>query len=174
VRDWDTFGQYMRKGRERVQQAKAEDLRLRNLGERVAPDGLGFYNPDATTKLADLVGRSNVGVRYRPYLGAALSARLWLQNQKNKAKSEKDQAMWNRWDIVEADLDNDKTTPDNVVTFSDRARGKIKAVDRYELMSKTSKEINRTFYSNFPNPRDRHRIDDKIRRELRSWYRKYP
>jgi hypothetical protein len=99
---------------------------------------------------------------------------LWLQEQKNKAKTEKDQAMWDRWDIVEADLDEDKTTPDNVVTFSDRARGKIRAVDGYELMPRASKEVNRTFYSNFPNPRDRHRIDDKTRRELRSWYRKYP
>jgi hypothetical protein len=41
-------------------------------------------------------------------------------------------------------------------------------------MPRASKEINRTFYSNFPNPRDRHKIDDKTRRELRSWYRKYP
>jgi hypothetical protein len=33
--------------------------------------------------------------------------------------------------------------------------------------------LGRTFYSNFPNPKDRHRIDDKTRRELRAWYRKY-
>jgi hypothetical protein len=83
----------MQKGRERIQRAKDEDLRLRNLGERVAPGGLGFYDAEATTKLADLVGRSNVGVRYKPYLGAAPSARLWLQDQRNKAKTEKDKAM---------------------------------------------------------------------------------
>jgi hypothetical protein len=97
-----------------------------------------------------------------------------LQDKRIKARTNQEQQMWNRWEVVEADLDNDKTTPDNVVTFSDRARGRIRAIDGYELMPRASKEVNRTFYSHFPNPTDRHRIDDKTRRELRSWYRKYP
>jgi hypothetical protein len=60
------------------------------------------------------------------------------------------------------------------VTFSDRAKGKIRAIDGYEIMPRAAKEVNRSLYSDFPDPKDRHRIYDKTRRELRAWYRKYP
>jgi hypothetical protein len=124
--------------------------------------------------LADLVGRSNLGIRYRPYLGSAPSARLWLDDKKSKAKTQREQEMWNRWAIAEADLDANKETPDNVITYSDRLKGKIKAIDGYELMPQNVKESHRSFYSIFPNPKDRQRIDDKTLRVLKAWYRKYP
>jgi hypothetical protein len=174
ITDWPSFQNYLDEGQARLIRAKEEDTRLRNEGERVAPGGLGFYDTTATKKLADLVGRSNVGVRYRPYLGAAASAREWLATQQNKAKTDKEKEAWGRWGIQEADLDDNLATPDNVITFSDTKHGKIKAIDGYELMPRATKEVSRSFYSTFPKPEDRQRIDDKTRRQLRAWYRKYP
>jgi hypothetical protein len=120
------------------------------------------------------VGRSNYGVHYRPYLSTAESAENWLRSQKDKAKTEKEMEAWNRRSVVRADLDADKTTPDNVITFSDRARGKVKVIDGYELMPRRTKEINRAYYSQFPSAETLRKINDKDKRLLKAWYRKNP
>jgi hypothetical protein len=61
-----------------------------------------------------------------------------------------------------------------VITYADRAKGKIKAIDGYELVPRKTKEINRAFYSQFPSAEDRKKIDAREKRTLRAWYRKYP
>jgi hypothetical protein len=174
VTNWGDFQEYLDKSRQRTAQAAKEDKRRRNLGYRVAYGGPGFYDVEGTKKLADLVGRSNYGVHYRPYLSAKESADSWLNSQKVKAKTDKEKEAWNRWSVVCADLDADKTTPDNVITFSDRARGKVKAIDGYELMPRRTKEINRAYYSQFPSAEERRRINDKDKRLLKAWYQKNP
>jgi hypothetical protein len=75
ITDWPSIQSYLDESQTRLIRAKEEDTKLRNEGERVAPGGLGFYDTTATKKLADLVGRSNVGVRYKPYLGTPASTR---------------------------------------------------------------------------------------------------
>jgi hypothetical protein len=57
---------------------------------------LTSYDPYATKKLVDLVGGSNVGVRYRPYLISEASAKAWLADQKKRARTQKEQEYWNR------------------------------------------------------------------------------
>jgi hypothetical protein len=76
----------------------------------VVHGGPGFYDAEGTGKLADLVGRSNYGIHYRPYLSAAESAESWLRSQKGKAKTQKERDAWGRWGVVQADLDADQTT----------------------------------------------------------------
>jgi hypothetical protein len=124
VTDWGTFGHYMDQAHQRTQDALEEDRRARERGVRVAPAGVGFIDTEGTKKLADFVGRSNYGVRYRPYLSAKPSATSWLAGQKLKAKSQKEIDEWNRWQIETADLDDDDRTPDNVITYSDFGRGR--------------------------------------------------
>jgi hypothetical protein len=143
-------------------------------GARVAPASIGHYKYEDINKLADLVGNSNLGVKFHPYLSAEDSAKYWLSQRIAKAKDEKEKAKWQQWAIQKADLDNNKNTPDNIITLSDKRKGKIRAIDGYELVPRETKEITRNYYQTFPRPEDRQTVDDKTRRKLKQWYRKNP
>jgi hypothetical protein len=97
-----------------------------------------------------------------------------LRSQKRKAKTTKEKDTWARWSIAQADLDNDTNTPNNVITYSDKQLGKVKAIDNYELMPRISKEINQTFYTEFPTTKERQKLGDKEKKLLKAYYRKYP
>jgi hypothetical protein len=174
VRDWTTFEDLMRAGKTRAQEAKTLDDSLRATGERVANSALANYDPDTMFNLAAVVGQKNYGIRHKPYLGSEASARMWLLDKQSKAKPGKEQEYWNKWGIHQADLDNDPSTPDNIITFSDVANGKIRAVDGYELMPRLTKEVQRGYYQALPTPKLRQQTTPEMKRLLRAYYRKFP
>jgi hypothetical protein len=51
-------------------------------------------------------------------------------------------AAWDKWGVVEADLDNNTDTRDNVIVYDDFAAGKIRSIDGYSTEeSKPKKHI---------------------------------
>jgi hypothetical protein len=76
---------------------------------------------------------------------------------------------------VEADLDNNPNTKDNVVVFSNKGLKKIKAIDGFEVIPGAKKENKRIEYSTFPDGEVRADVmNSKYRSDLKAWLRKYP
>jgi hypothetical protein len=59
---------------------------------------------------------------------------MWLNKKKAMAQSDEALAELDKY-RVEADLDNNPDTRDNVIVYSDRNLGKICSIDGYQLTS---------------------------------------
>jgi hypothetical protein len=98
IKNWESFGQYVDESKARIEAARASDaLKRDETGERVGMVLIGAYDFGGTTKLADLVGQSNLGIKYVPQFISEESARKWIQKQESRAKTNKDKEIWRRW-----------------------------------------------------------------------------
>jgi hypothetical protein len=179
INDWSTFSDYIKKSEDRKDRAEKLDKERRAKGEKVAANTLTIsdYDFEGTEKLGELIGKLNVGVKYRPDWVAEPSANIWLNNELEKAKkkgNEKEVARLQKWGIKTADLDDDEETPDNVIVFSDIEQGKIKAVDGYQLVPGVRKDVQRAFYSKLPDRVARQQTTPEVKKLYKQYYRKYP
>jgi hypothetical protein len=67
-----------------------------------------------------------------------------------QAPTVREKAAWNKLGVVEADLDNNTDTRDNVIVYDDFAAGKIRSIDGYSIASGQKKVNQRNIYSAFP------------------------
>jgi hypothetical protein len=77
----------------------------------------------------------NRGINYNPELNAANTAQLYIAKHKIQAPTLREKAGWDKWGVVEADLDNNTDTRDNVIVYDDFAAGKIRTIDGYGITS---------------------------------------
>jgi hypothetical protein len=132
------------------------------------------YKAAETELLTDLVGQKNVGLKFTPEFNSANAARKWIVNKRNKAKDEKEQQYWSRWDVAEMDLDADPYTPNNVIVYSDKDARKIKSVDGYQIIPRTKKEALRAKYDAIPNKEVRSALArSEQARRLQAYFKKY-
>jgi hypothetical protein len=137
IRDWPRFQEYQDTANERLNEASLKDRDRRNAGEHIAPNGMSRYDVGSTSRLAELVGFNNVGVKYRPDWTSKVVAEAWVTNEKEKAAKSRDAKrieFATKWGVQAVDMDNDPRTPDNVIPFSDQVQGKIKAIDGHYLI----------------------------------------
>jgi hypothetical protein len=177
VRDWNSFNAVVEANRDRAMEARKRDRALRDAGNFVKPNPLSKYDVEGTQKLATLVGNLNRGVKHRPDWGAYASAQSWLENEQAKAEASGNPekiAQWAKWHVGRADLDDDKSTPDNVVMFSDRRQGIIKAIDGYQIVPTAQKEASRSYYNNMPDREARTQADPALKKFFKQYYRKNP
>jgi hypothetical protein len=135
------------------------------------------YDVGTISRLAELVGFNNVGVKYRPDWTSKAAAEAWVLNEQEKARKSNDQKRIEfaaKWGVQAADLDNDPRTPDNVILFSDQAQRKIKAIDGHYLIPHERKELDRSFYTALPTRAERVATDTQLKKTLKQWYRKNP
>jgi hypothetical protein len=99
---------------------------------------------------AYIVGLKNRGISYNPELNAANTAQLYIAKHKMQAPTLREKADWDKWGVVEADLDNNTDMRDNVIVYDDFAAGKIRSIDGYGITSGQKKVNQRNIYSAFP------------------------
>jgi hypothetical protein len=157
------------KARKREYQARARDARAH--GRVLPPHPYQSYDPESTAKLAEIVGLKNKGIKYNPDWNSALAAREWIGRQQAR---EPQNASWQKWGVREIDLDNNVSTPDNVVLFSDQGVGKIRAIDGHYITQPQNKKAQRAYYEDYPTQADRKQIDPKEKSFLKAYYRRYP
>jgi hypothetical protein len=71
-----------------------------------------------------------------------------------------------------ADLDADPQTPDNVIVFSDKDVGRIRAIDGYSLTPYSRKQAQREFYGALPDPKERAKMRKEEVKKLKSYLSK--
>jgi hypothetical protein len=89
IRDWPHFQEYQDMVNQRLNEAALKDRDRRNAGERVAQNGLIWYDVGSTSRLAELVGFNNVGVKYRCDWTSKAATEAWVTNEKEKAAKSK-------------------------------------------------------------------------------------
>jgi hypothetical protein len=170
-RNWDDFANYMNLVAQRKSQLQREAKIAKDNDEYEPPGPYQGYNIGDITSLADIVGHRNKGIKFKPEWNARLATEAWLDKQR---ANHPDDLTWQRWGVDELDLDDDPRTPDNVVVYSDKTAGKVKAIDGYHLESRQGKERKRAYYSDYPTREERQQVDPKERSRLKAYYRKYP
>jgi hypothetical protein len=125
-------------------------------------------------ELADVVGRLNRGISYNPTFVSGPSARHWIETQAENPKLTADarNAYRNKWAVKMADLDDNKDTPDNVIVFSDKNVGRIRAIDGYSLTPLSRKEAQREFYGALPDPKERAKLRKEEIKKMKAYLRK--
>jgi hypothetical protein len=83
--------------------------------------------------LAYIVGLKNRGINYNSELNAANIAQLYIAKHKMQAPTVREKVGWDKWGVVEADLDNKISTRDNVIVYDDFKAGKIRTIDGYSI-----------------------------------------
>jgi hypothetical protein len=87
----------------------------------------------------------------------------------------KEKAKWDKWAVVEADLDSSTDTRDNVTVHDDFPAGRIRTIDGYGITSQQKKVNQRNIYSAFPIKEVQSDImNSAFRTDLKIWLRKYP
>ena len=171
VKNWDQFQRLLEAAATNQRRERILNKGARYTGEKLVPEPLRGYKIDEIQKLAEIVGKKNRGIRFRPDWNSELSAKEWIDRQKAK---DPDNPKWEKWGVDKVDLDDNELTPDNVVVFSNKEAGRIKAIDGHEIVPRNKKETLRALYSDFPTREHRARIDPKERSRLKAYYRKYP
>jgi hypothetical protein len=87
-----------------------------------------------------------------------------------QTQTTREKAAWDKWGVVEADLDNNTDTRDNVIVY-----GKIRSIDGYGIISGQKKVNQRNIHSAFPIKEVRSDVmNSKLKTDLKAWLRKYP
>jgi hypothetical protein len=162
------------KWREDLEAVRAHNRGL--TGYRAPPrNPYAGYRYEDTNALVDLIGRRNVGVKFNPTLNSATTAAMWLQKQRENAKTKEEQEKWARWRVEQEDRDHDEYTPDNVVVYSDYLNNRVKAIDGFSLVPRNKKEALRARYDMFPDREERTaNLQGPSRKTLKAYFRKFP
>jgi hypothetical protein len=108
-------------------------------------------------------------------VNAANTPQLYIAKHKLQAPTLKEKAEWDKWAVVEADLDNNTDTRDNVIVYDDFPAGKIRTIDGYGITSEQKKVNQLNIYSAFPIKEVRSDVmNSSLRSDLKAWLRKYP
>jgi hypothetical protein len=102
IRDWANFQEYQNLTIERFNEAALRDRNRRNAGQRDAQNGMARYEVGSTSRLAELVGFNNAGVKYRPDWTSKVVVEVWVANKKEKANKSHDQKhieFANKWGV---------------------------------------------------------------------------
>jgi hypothetical protein len=178
IGDWKTFSTKMRRAKE-IQEDVSDFLKktLQDKSKSTAP--FARQKTGDWETLASLVGQKNYNIRYQPQFISEPSAQAYIDANLAKAKG-KEKERWAKWAVAQADLDDNPATPDNVIVFSDKRTGKIRAIDGYALGTVDKKGQNvyknaiRNLYAGFPTAVDRQALSAQARKHLKSYYKKYP
>jgi hypothetical protein len=162
------------KWREDLEEARAHNRALQ--GYQVPPrNPYAGYRYEDTKALVDLIGRRNVGVKFNPTLNSATTAAMWLQKQRENARTKEEQEKWARWRVEQEDRDHDKYTPDNVVVYSDYINNRVKSIDGFSLVPRNKKESLRARYDMFPDRETRSaNLRGPMKKALKAYFRKFP
>jgi hypothetical protein len=60
---------------------------------------------------------------------------ICIAKRRLQAPTAKEKAAWDKWAVVEADLDNSTDTRDNVIVYENYAKNKIRTIDGYGITS---------------------------------------
>jgi hypothetical protein len=136
------------------------------------------YSFDNTAALVDLFGTKNAAVKFNPTFNSRNAAEEWIAKQRQRAElsgnpGEVDK--WKRYGVRELDLDNDPSTINNVVVYSDVGNQRIKSIDGYQLAPRNKKESLRVMYDVYPTKEDREvNFNPEVRKHYKAYFRKYP
>jgi hypothetical protein len=100
---------------------------------------------------------------------------LYITKHKIQAPTTREKAAWDKLGVVEADLDNNTDTRDNVIVYDDFKAGKIRSIDGYSITSGQKKVNQRNIYSAFPIKEVWSDVmNSGLKTDLKAWMRKYP
>jgi hypothetical protein len=137
--------------------------------------GYSFGN---TAALVDLFGTRNAAVKFNPTFNSRNAAEEWIAKQRQRAElsgNEGEINKWKRYGVQELDMDNDPSTINNVVVYSDVGNKRIKAIDGYQLVPRNKKESLRVMYDVYPTKEDREvNFNPEVRKHYKAYFRKYP
>jgi hypothetical protein len=109
---------------------------FKNLSSSTTKRWIGdMDNPDLKGSNFDLlraIGRNNQGITYNSYLTNPTSARYWL-DRKQAEDAYKGTNKYTGWQIDSEDLDQDPSTPDDVILYD--SNGNPQVVSGYSLNS---------------------------------------
>jgi hypothetical protein len=133
---------------------------------------------DDGQKLAYIAGVRNKGIKFRPDWNSGETARRWLnakiQAAKNK-ENKKLQEYYEKWNVLERDMDEDPNTPANVVVYSDYDGQVIKSVDGFYLAPPKRKQALRGYYSNIPDKETRaaYASRPELQKKIKAYFKTY-
>jgi hypothetical protein len=97
--------------------------------------------------LRKIIIDSKHGISYNPKLITAARALQWV-----KEKKEKNPQLYEKFDVISGDFDNDVETPDNVIVRND---GKDLYVDGYQIVPGRNKVFKQNVQLEYPLDKDR-------------------
>jgi hypothetical protein len=129
-------------------------------------------------KLAYLAGIRNKGINFRPDWNAGETATRWINKKIEKAESKGDEKLkkyYERWGVLEADMDKDPNTPANVIVYSDYDGQIIKSVDGFYLVPPKRKQTLRGYYTNVPDRtlRSEYASDPILQKKIKAYFKTY-
>jgi hypothetical protein len=136
------------------------------------------YNINAMDDLVDVVGKHNTGIKFNPTFNSGPAAQEWLDDQIDKAARRGDtEALkrWKLWKVEPKDMDEDPTTINNIVVYSDYPAERIKAIDGFMIAPRSKKEALRAQYDLYPTKELRrdNLADPQEKKKLKAYFRKY-